>query len=89
MSSDLNFYVSQNRLSGFYVISISETQQREAEEGSDGETIPVKQITLLKLSQSQNYSDQFYFNNLQLPQSSRLHLKSLVPLAAEVKKIKQ
>lgn len=38
---------------------------------------------------SQNYSCQFCFNNLQLPQSSRLHFKSLVPLAAGVTKIKQ
>lgn len=50
MSSDLNFCVSQNRMSGFYVISIFGSQQREAEEGSDGEAIPVKQNTLLKLS---------------------------------------
>jgi len=48
MSSDLNFHVSQNRLSGFYVISILGMQQKEAEEGSDGETIAVKQNTLLK-----------------------------------------
>lgn len=50
MISDFNFYVLQNRLSGFYVISIFGTLQREAEERSDGETIPVKQNTLLKLS---------------------------------------
>lgn len=50
MSSDFNFCVSQKRLSGFYVISILGTEQREAEEGSDEETIPVKQSTLLKLS---------------------------------------
>lgn len=51
------------------------------------ESIPVKQSTLLKLSQNCSY--QFYFNNLQLPQNSRLHLKSLVPLAVAVKKIRR
>jgi len=38
---------------------------------------------------SQNYSCQIYFSNVPLAQSSRLQLKSLDPLAAGVKKLKQ